>query len=215
MRHAGVATLALGLLLGCSTGEGSGSITSDRLVVGQCWDGPFDLGPTFFADDPFDDTQQIRIQRGDRQINVSDGVLIVATNISEIRTSQIGKPVPLGLPVGVRPPGFPVIPTPNPPKVSLTLYLYDTCHVQDGAVYSVGGTITFASLFSGDRNENNADARLTEAHFEAIVADPREGILGTDAAGATTITYPKDRTSTVRGDFRFFFQRGQPAQPFP
>jgi hypothetical protein len=210
----GASLLALTLLLGCSTGEGSGSITSDRLVVGQCWEGPFDLGPTFFADDPFGDTQQIRIQRGDRQSSISDGVLIVVTDVAEIRKSQIGKPLALGLPVGVRPPGFPIIPTPTPPKVSLTLYLYNSCHVQNGAVYSVGGTITFDSLFSGDRNENNADARLTQAHFEAVVTDPREGVVATDG-GAPTIDYPTDRTSTVRGDFRFFFQRGQPAQPFP
>jgi hypothetical protein len=203
-------------LLACSTGEGSGSVTSDRLVVGQCWDGPFDLQPTFFASDPFANTQQIRIQRGDRPTGVSDGAALVITDVAHIRKDQLGVAIPLGLPVGVDPPGFPPRVEANPPQVSLTLYLYATCHVQNGAVYSVGGSIVFDSLFSGDRNENNAADRLTEAHFEATVADPREGHLLPDTTtGQVQVEYPKDRTSTVKGSFRFFFQRGQPAQPFP
>ena len=203
-------------LLACSTGEGSGSITSDRLVVGHCWDGPFDLEPTFFASDPFDDTQQIRIQRGDRLTGVSDGAAFVITDVAHIRKDQLGVPIPLGLPVGVNPPGFPPRVEANPPQVSLTLYLYGTCHVQNGAVYSVAGNIVFDSLFSGDRNENNAVDRLTDAHFEATVADPREATLVPDTtAGQVKVEYPKERTSTVKGSFRFFFQRGVPAQPFP
>jgi hypothetical protein len=64
----------------------------------------------------------------------------------------------------------------------------------------VGGSINFSSLFSGDIAEPNADDRLTEANFSADFTDPR------DSSGAT---------SQVTGYFRFYFQRGQPAQPFP
>ncbi len=215
MRAVAIGLIALPFAVGaCSTGTGTGSVTSDHLVVSDCWDGPFDLNPTFFATDPFEDTQQIRIQRGDNLEGVSDGVLIVVNDVAEIRKSELGKPIALGLPIGVNPPGFPVRVSADPPEVSLSLYLYNTCHVQDGAVYAVSGTITFNSLFSGDRNENSADNRLTDADFEATLADPRNGVVVADG-GADTVEYPATQTSTLVGNFRFFFQRGQPAQPFP
>jgi len=161
-------------LAACSTGEGQGSVRSDRLIVKNCWDGPFDLQPDFFATIPFGDTQQIRVQRGDRSIEVSDGVLLVVNDVAKIRSSQLGVPIPLGLPIGVKPPGFPPRVEIVPPQVSLSLYLYATCHIQNGGLNSVSGTITFNHLFSGDRNENNAEERLTEAHFDALVTDPRD-----------------------------------------
>lgn len=224
------------LLVGCGAGEGQGTVDSDNLFVQNCWEGPFHLGPTFFASDPFDNTQQIRVQRGDRMVSVSDGVLLIVNDVAKIRTEQLNTDIPLGLPVGVRPPGFPLRVELNPPSVSLTLYLYDTCHLQNGALYSVGGHIRFSSLFSGNRNENNADARLTDATFEAIVTDPRAATLvpggqsGSAApadggaapidGGATDLSMgtlePKyAHESTVTGSFRFFFERGIPAQPFP
>jgi hypothetical protein len=159
-------------------------VRSDRLFVKNCWDGPFDLQPDFFATIPFANTQQIRIQRGDRSIEVSDGVLLVVNDVPKIRASQLGVPIPLGLPVGVRPPGFPPRVEIVPPQVSLSLFLYATCHVQNGALNSVSGTITFNHLFSGDRNENNAEERLTEAHFDALVTDPREAKLVPAPSGA-------------------------------
>jgi hypothetical protein len=226
-----IAAAMLGLLClaGCTTGEGSGWVRSTRLVATNCWDGPFDLGPTFFAADPFMDTQQIRVQRGDRLVDISDGVLLVVNDVAKIRKEQLDKPIPLGLPIGVTPPGLPRRVQANPPQVSMSLYLNDSCHVQDPAVYSVGGTITFHSLFSGNRNENEADQRLTDAEFTAQVTDPRDATLGTAADdtgadagtdggvlvlgdGGVTVRYA---TSTLTGQFRFFFQRGLPAQPFP
>jgi len=39
-------------LLACSVGEGEGWVRSDRLVIEDCWDGPFDLQPTFFGANP-------------------------------------------------------------------------------------------------------------------------------------------------------------------
>ena len=227
MRAALLAAFAL-VAAGCTTGEGTGWVRSDRLVAVNCWDGPFDLGPTFFASDPFQDTQQIRIQRGDRNLGVSDGVLLVVNDVSKIIASHLDEPMALGLPIGVTPPGQPRRVQSNPPQVSLSLYLDDSCHNQDPAVYSVGGTITFHSLFSGNKNENNADKRLTDAEFDALVSDPRGGTIepagtpvdaGADALpsvdygdGGTVVRYAASR---LRGQFRFFFQRGQPAQPFP
>jgi hypothetical protein len=200
------ATFAALLLLGCTTGEGEGWVRSDRLYVADCWNGGFDLQPTFFGANPFrEETLIIRVQRGDNIEEVSDGLIAVVHDIQEIRAGS-GEQA-LGLPVGVTPPGVPPTFDPDPPKVSLSLYLHSTCHVQNGTLYSIGGSITFSSLFSGDPNEEDAEDRLTEASFTAQFADPRD--LEPDRS------IDPERVSTVEGYFRFFFQRGQPAQPFP
>jgi len=198
--------LTMLLALGCTVGEGEGWVKSDRLFIEDCWTGSFNLGPDFFAGNSHrDESIQFRIQRGDNIEEHSDGVVIM---LNELKTARppIGEAVRVGMPVGVQAPGEPVVYDPDPPTVSLALYLHDSCHAQNGTVYSIDGTITFTSLWSGDLNEDSADKRLTEATFDATFADPRL-LLGED---------PNDPelTSRVTGYFRFFFQRGQPAQPF-
>jgi hypothetical protein len=212
-----VAALAAGLVA-CSTGEGKGWVRSDRLYVEDCWNGPFDLKPTFFAANPFREEELlIRIQRGDNIQELSDGLTVHVSDIVRIREELLGQAIEAGLPPGVTPPGTPVVADPDPPLVSLALYLHNTCHADNGTVYAVQAdqvagasastsTITFTSLFSGDPNESNADDRLTEATFEALFADPRD--LESDGV-------PADKSSVVTGSFHFFFQRGPPAQPFP
>jgi hypothetical protein len=117
----------------------------------------------------------------------------------------LGMPIKVGLPPGVVPPGQPVKGGPQP-LVSLSLYLHQTCHEQNSATYSVNGDITFTSLFSGNLNEEDSAARLTDAKFDVQFADPRELVDATDPTAVTS--------ADVTGNFRFFFQRGQPAQPF-
>lgn len=196
------------LLLGCTTGEGQGEITSDRLVVDNCWNGPFDLGPTFFGANPYDSDQlAIRVQRGDNIQDSSDGLSVVITDLQAIRDTQLNEPVRVGLPAGVSPPGVPETAMADPPSVSLALYLHDTCHAQNGALYAIRGTITFHHLFSGNASESNGEDRLTDAEFEGDFGDPRN--QGTDGEIDASLV------SRVTGWFRFYFQRGQPAQPFP
>jgi hypothetical protein len=186
---------------GCTVGEGSGEVHSDQLYIQDCWEGPFDLHPTFFGANPYrEDTLIIRVQRGDNLEEVSDGLTVLVNSVASIRQQMLDQPTTVGLPPGVSPPGVPVTGAPAP-LVSLSLYLHDTCHRQNGAVFSTGGTITFHSLFSGNPNESTAAARLTDAEFDATFGDPRD----TDGAHASPVT----------GNFRFYFQRGQPAQPFP
>jgi hypothetical protein len=196
---------------GCAVGEGSGSVTSERLYIEDCWNGQFDLQPDFFAANPFrDDALIIRIQRGDDLPELSDGLYVVVNGLKEKR-AQLEDQGSLDLDVGL-PEGVDVLGSGydasslGPTDVSLALYLHSTCHTVNGAVYSMSGNIHFESLFSGDPNEADADDRLTEASFTAQFADPRQ--LGGDAAENAAVT------STVSGDFNFFFQRGQPAQPF-
>jgi hypothetical protein len=201
-------TLAPLLGAGCTVGEGKGEVTSDQLTVKDCWQGAFDLGPTFFGANAFDKNQlSIRVQRGDNNQEVSDGLEISIRELQTLRESSRGSPVDVGLPPGVHPPGSDWPVDADPPKVSLALYLHDTCHSQNGALYAVRGTITFEHLFSGDPNELNGDERLTEAEFDAFFGDPRD-------ASVNGVFEDAD-LSRVTGWFRFFFQRGQPAQPFP
>ena len=199
----------VGVLSGaCTTGEGEGWVRSDRLYIEDCWNGPFNLRPTFFGANPYrEESLLIRVQRGDNLQEVSDGLTVVVSDLAGIRDGSLDQPIPVGLPPGVAPYGTPVSSGAEPVQVSLGLYLHDTCHAENGTVYSLSGTITFHSLFSGDPNESEAADRLTDADFDATFADPRE-MAADGSVDAST-------TSAVRGHFRFFFQRGQPAQPFP
>jgi hypothetical protein len=198
--------LAGTLALGCAVGEGEGSVTSERLVVEDCWTGPFDLHPDFFAANPDNGKSLlIRVQRGDNLEEQSDGLSVLVNDLPTLR-EQLGQPTEIGLPPGVSPPGVPIVFNPNPPKVSMALYLHNTCHAQTGTLYALSGQITFRALFSGDRNEENAEDRLTDAEFTGVFADPRQ--LSADDQANVEVE------STVTGNFRFYFQRGQPAQPF-
>ncbi|HWA76002.1 MAG TPA: hypothetical protein VG937_26875 [Polyangiaceae bacterium] len=202
----GAAVVAAALALGCAVGAGEGSVTSERLVVEDCWTGPFDLHPDFFAANPDNGKSlMIRVQRGDNLEEQSDGLLVLVNDLPALR-EQLEQPIDIGLPPGVSPPGVPIVFNPNPPKVSMALYLHNTCHAQTGTLYALSGQITFHALFSGDRNEENAEDRLTDAAFSGVFADPRQ-LTADDQANAAI-------ESTVTGNFRFYFQRGQPAQPF-
>ncbi len=195
------ALLSLGA--GCTVGDGKGYVVSDRLYVSSCWNGPFDLKPDFFAVNPYrEESLMIRLQRGDNNTEASDGVTVI---VNDIKNLPLNEPIPVGVPNGVAPPGQPLTGRPNP-LVSLSIYLHQTCHEQNSATYSVSGEITFTSVFSGNPNEEDSEKRLTEATFNAKFADPRELVGAEDAAAVTS--------ETVDGYFRFYYQRGQPAQPF-
>ncbi len=194
--------------LGCTVGQGEGHVKSDHLYVSGCWNGPFDLEPDFFGANPDQETSlTIRVQRGDNIEDVSDGLIVLVNDLQDVR-KHLNEDIPVGMPRGVTPPGVPVVYNPNPPKVSLSLYLHNACHQQNGTIYSVSGSINFSSLFSGDLNEGSSENRLSKAKFTASFADPRELDDAPDAAAAAALT------STVTGDFDFYFQRGQPSQPF-
>jgi hypothetical protein len=208
------AALALGGL-GCSVGEGVGYVRSDDLYVDQCYEGPFDLRPTFFGANPFDDTLTIRVQRGERDILVSDGFTMLVYNVSAIRRSALDTELPLGLPVGVSPLGFPLPEVPVAPAATLSLFLNNSCRSQNSVLSSVRGTVTFSKLFSGNPNEENSDDRITSGSFQATVVDPRRAVADTDADGNPTYRYPDEWTSEIEGAFDFVFHRGTPAQPFP
>ncbi|MDX2054946.1 MAG: hypothetical protein SFV15_21265 [Polyangiaceae bacterium] len=203
-RTMGVVVAALAI--GCTTGQGEGEVHSDQLLMTGCWNGPFDLEPTFFSAQGFDEKSlMIRVQRGDDIAEFSDGLQLVVYDLPRARAA-LGQDLPVGLPNGVTPPGAARM-LGETPLVSLALSLHSSCRGSNGAVYSISGSVQFTKLFSGDPNEKDADERLTAGSFVADFADPRELVADPESAGA--------RISSVRGRFEFFFQRGQPAQPFP
>jgi hypothetical protein len=139
----------------CSLGSGTGTC-SGTLDVPDCWSGPFDLHPDFFAAVPgatpeypqtSSDSLQIRIQHGGDLETFSDGITILVDDAGEIRgdpasdgtprPSLLGQALLVALPPSVVPSGVPVTPVASPRIVSATLYLDSTCRTQDDALYAM------------------------------------------------------------------------------
>jgi hypothetical protein len=190
-------------------------VTSDALIARDCWDSTYDMQPDFFAAVPYRSTLQIRVQRGTDIQEVSDGLAILVDDVEIIRNERLGQTLEVALPVGVEPPGSPD-PAPDPvpagtaPLVHMALYLQQSCHNQNTVLYAVSGEITFNALFSGDPNEKDAAEKYTDATFDVQIGDPRDAELG-----APPDAIPPALQSRVTGYFRFYFERGQPGQPFP
>ena len=236
-----IATACLPLIVGCSVGQGSGEVKSDALYAHDCWGTPpsassptqavgaaYDMQPDFFAANPYRSTLQIRVQRGSDLTEVSDGLEVLVDDINVIRmgianpasasdggadAGTSGGPMPwrVTIPPGVHPPGSPT----EPPAgfispVHMALYLERSCHNQNIVLYSVDGYITFNALFDGDPNETSAADKLTDATFDVQFGD-----LSDVPQGAYAGDVPAGLQSRVTGNFRFYFERGQPAQPFP
>jgi hypothetical protein len=277
------ATLVAGALAAaCSQGQGTG-VACGTLDVQDCWTGSFNLQPNFFAAVPTQSTTstpvrslQIRLQNGGDTESFSDGIAILVDDISKVEAA-VGQPLVVALPVGVTPPGVPIVADATPSYVHASLYLQKSCRPQDVALYALaavtlnpdgscgqaglspqntcvlpladgsvlpadggdaaadggadastgdggaatgdGGastaaapvgvsTIVFQHIFSGDPNVSNAGERLTNVSaFDFYFADPRDiapGGLGP----------PPPCQGHLAGSFSFYFERGQPEQPF-
>jgi hypothetical protein len=75
------------------------------------------------------------------------------------------------------------------------------------ALPTASSWIEFQDLFDGNPYEANAKERLTKATFEAYLGDPRDGCQG-------GVGPPPPCRGHLKGEFSFYFERGQPAQPF-
>jgi hypothetical protein len=197
--------------LGCSLGQGEGAVKSERLIAKECWDQEFDLGPNFFAAVPSGSALQVRVQRGNDLEEVSDGLMVLVDDVEAIRAGLLRQALPVSLPSGAIPPGTTLAtPVQGEHPVHIGVYLGASCHNQNVILYGLGGTITFNALFSGDPNEKEASEKFTDARFDVMVGDPRDAPTGGKATDV-----PAEKQSHVTGFFRFYFERGQPGQPFP
>ncbi len=208
----GAALFVLPICTGCSLGEGEGDVKSDLLIAKDCWTGSYDLQPDFFAAVPSQDSVNIRAQRGTDIQEVSDGLAVLIEDLGKVHEGWIDKPMVVTLSPGILPPGatFPSPPPEGQPPVHVALYMQKSCHNQNTVLYAIGGSVTFHSLFSGDLNEDNAAEKFTDAEFSVWMGDPRDAPVGKAAD-----QIPAENQSQVTGFFRFYFERGQPGQPFP
>lgn len=193
-----------------------------------------DLGrDMFYAASPYRNTMDIRVQRGTDLTEVSDGLAVLIDDIASIRDAitagtnggdvWVSSACPaakgaasakfrVALPAGVHPPGSSTVPPPDAlaSVVHMSLYLERSCHIQNTVLYGIDGTISFRALFDGDPNETSAEKKLIDANFDVQFADIHDAPPGAYAGDV-----PPGLQSRVTGCFRFYFQRGQPAQPFP
>lgn len=231
------------LAMGCSLGQGDGAVHSDQLQVDGCWCNGFDLRPDFFAAVPYRNTLQIRVQRGTDLQEVSDGIALLVDDIESIRSSFLNKKLKVELPIGIeltggdpaaedelqigcgaetaeicpkesmdclKPLETPDKPADDAPKVHMALYLQQSCHNQNSVLYALDGTVIFKELFNGLPNEKQAVNKYTEAIFDVQMVNLQALGPGTDLA-----TLPPEDLTRLQGWFHFYFERGQPGQPFP
>lgn len=204
---------ALALLFGlsqlsCSVGKGEGQVESDDLEIEGCRSGAYRMDPDFFASSPYEDSQTLRIQKGNSPQANSDALLIVLHSTDTI-LEQLGDGVEVRLPSGSIPEGIEETYL-GPPLVTMSLHLGETCEKEVVSLQAVSGTITFSDLYDGEPNEKKKD-RLIDAEFDILMADPR-GVVPDDS---TPTGYFHPEASRVTGWFRFYYRRGQPAQAFP
>src|SRR5262249_2285874 len=146
----------------------------------------------------------IRIQHGGDLQEYQDSLQIA---IDDTKKVTPGQAIPLEL---ERPPGS--LPSVPPPLARLTLSLRGSCgsgHVGNHdnppvLLHAVRGTITFSSILRGDPSSSDTNSKRIEGSFDADLEDPRHP-PGSQAAQSGHLT----------GTFKFFYQRGGPAQPFP
>jgi len=79
--------------------------------------------------------------------------------------------------------------------------------LSSGSLPTASSTITFTQLFDGNPYETDAAKRLTAGTFDAYLGDPGEGCPG-------GLGPPPPCRGHIKGQFSFYFERGQPAQPF-
>ena len=188
-----VAIIAAAVFPACSQGEGSGSV-SGTLDVPDCWSGPFNLHPNFFAAVPNTNSigvqatpgVQIRIQNGSDYEGFSDGLIISVDDAGEVRgdpsadgtarPSLLGEPLVVSQPAGVTAPGVPVVAVANPPIVHASLYLNHTCATANPALYALG------AVSLGPNGECGGGPPLTCGAPAVASTDGGVESTGTDAA---------------------------------
>lgn len=176
--------VTLGLLLvscltACQGGEGDGEVTG-VVVVPECGiDNPdWDLRPSFFVQDPWENTAVIRIQRGSNYQDLSNGLVISIRDVDAVRAS-FGTPIDLAA---------------EDAPVTVTLTLDGTCRParRDPSVLLIArsGSITFDALYDPRAD----DGRETSGTLEGLVMDDGEDPASTaELSGYFTFLFARGR----------------------
>ena len=200
----------------CAVGKGTGSVTGNISLVGCDADlAHYDMQPDFFSATEAHGQLIIRIQPGGYYQEYSDSVTIAVQSYEDINAQIAAGGGSATIPVSLeRPPGS--APSVPPPPVRLTLSLRKSCGsdklnpATDNpyvVLHAVSGTIKFTSILHGDIYSRDTNGKRIEGEFHVELADPRT--WGTEAANGQAANGHLD------GTFKFFYQRGGPAQPFP
>ncbi len=177
---------ALLALLACADGQGEGEVTGS-VSAPECGidDADWDLRPDYFAQDSWENTAIVRVQRGSNYQDLSNGLVITISDVDDVRAS-FGTPIDLSL---------------EEAPVSITLTLDGTCRPRrrEPSVLLIArsGTITFDALYDPRAD----DGRETSATLDGLVMDDGEEV--------------EPATAELSGFFSFLFTRGRPGQRYP
>ena len=216
--------------------EGSGTV-SGTLDVSDCWSGPFNLQPNFFAAIPSatgglesganeaespSDALQLRIQNGGDFESFSDGLAILIDDAGEVRgvptangtarASLLNENLVVSLPVGVMVSGVPVVSVANPGIVHATLYLQKTCRTQNVALYALSEVSVNpdGSCDRPDSGEPPLDCGSAATLPDTDAGEIVPAVPGQGADAGTAVATTTTRTSWI--NFQSLFD-GNPDEP--
>jgi hypothetical protein len=182
--------LLIGLVLaGCNVGAGEGAATGIvNAPACELVNASYSLEPSFFGGDIAVDQLEMRIQRGSDLEGMSDGILLLVRDPSQVRNESLN--VPISITGDAR------------DLVQASFFLNETCPPSRSSApvhfQAISGTITFSAIYAPEVNEDDVE---TNARFDALrFVDPAD---------------PDTSSAELSGFFRFLFTRGRPAQRFP
>jgi hypothetical protein len=209
-----MALVAMVALAGsCAVGEGEGFVKGS-LKLDKC-DADlsgYDMNPNFFGAQSVGPQLLIRIQKGADLQEYQDNLIISVDDVDYVRSlidaDHHGQPIPVE---AERLPGSP--PAKPGPQVRMSFSLRGTCgspKLNPGdnpevILHATTGNIVFDYIYDPSADSRDTNAKRIEGHFENVLfEDPRKPMSAGGKNGGT-----------LSGQFKFFYQRGGPAQPFP
>jgi hypothetical protein len=193
------ASVAAAGLASCAVDNGvNGGVVSGSLNVPNCWQGPYNLQPNFYAATPYLNTLELRIQNGGDYETFSDGVEILVDDTTKIIPHEYGEPLSISLPVGVSPVGVPLAANENPSNVHLSVYLQATCQIQDVALYALDA-VTLNSKGSCDVNNGGTPVIVCPGSTSGLLS-PDAGVASADAGTDASTASPEAGTPADGGD---------------
>ncbi len=175
------------VVIGCSAGQGEGAIEGTfSSPVCEMTDAQLEIDPNFFSAEYVEELLEIRIQDGSDFEDRSDGLIITVRDTEEVSQDWLGRPI------AVVEGGL----------VEVSLYLNETCGPSFGRrpvnFRANRGQVIFEHIYAPTLDAE--DVRLVGSLEEV-------GLSGGDGT--------EEGEAEISAWFRFYFNRGRPAQRFP